>query len=679
MHHANQLVITDGYEDRDGITRICEGYTAALELHAELGIPAALHLSGTLVEAVAWHHPEFLAKVRELVAAGVLTLLGGTYSEPIMPLGSAAINRRQVRTMAELLERHLDVPGGALPTAWLPERVWHPDLHEVLTDPTLPGGGFKRVLVDDRLLSPAVPQDGYPADCRGGVDLRGPYTWDPQRPPAFTPGLADPRLFVPRTVEQPRPLSFVPISAHLRYLMPPPTSAHLHLLDALLDDLATRSDDPDSMIAVYADDLERTVGVAGWQPALDRYAELLRWVAGNGGVRPVSLDAWLDEHTPQPGPVVEAGAYYELEVQWRAGTDYRGWSDQPSWRPYAELLAAVEDEVDAARAPEVAEQYDQRLVDLADRLLMVGNHETAWHDREHGNPTGVLAPWVRAVASHTKLARPLLAAARWSAGPAYSPAAGLWDIDGDGAEELMLVSNDIWAVVSPQHGARVSMLVHRRPGDVVTQRSSTPAGSALIVGNPLDHWNFQEELHRFMDTPPGHPGAITDSQRPHLPWVPSVAVHRPDAVAVDLYPRDTDPSAEVRRYSLIDGVPGLVVCVQLPAYGDSTIENALIPDYLGSLVSGRDGITEIGGDAWRGWNWQGHQCWLGFDPSQASITTPRWQAAGHCLSLAVKPHDRHVDFIIGAGPVHDSFVHRWLAVARDVLHLTPEFAHAGHR
>jgi hypothetical protein len=319
VHHANQLVIGNGYADRDGITRICHGYTAVLELHRGYRVPAALHLSGTLIEALAWHHPEFLATVRAALTEGWLTLVGGTYAEPIMPLASPEANRRQVATMASLLQRHLGVPGGALPTAWLPERVWDPDLLAVLTDPDLPGGGFRRVLVDERVLaSPTTAGDG--AGDRASVDRRGPYAWANGIPPGQrVTGLADPALAQPRRVGGPSPLVLVPISAHLRYLVPPPPGIPVQLLEQFVADLRARAAAPAAVLLCYGDDLERAAGVAGWRPAQDRYAAVLRWVADSPLVRAVCLDQWLDEHPASLGPTPAAGTYYELAVTWAAG------------------------------------------------------------------------------------------------------------------------------------------------------------------------------------------------------------------------------------------------------------------------------------------------------------------------------------------------------------------------
>src|SRR3712207_8721122 len=70
VHHANQYLIANGYDNREGIAEIVEGYAAALRLHEKYGIPANLHLSGTLIETLAWHYPWFLELVRDLREKG---------------------------------------------------------------------------------------------------------------------------------------------------------------------------------------------------------------------------------------------------------------------------------------------------------------------------------------------------------------------------------------------------------------------------------------------------------------------------------------------------------------------------------------------------------------------------------------------------------------------------------
>jgi hypothetical protein len=660
VHHANQLIITNGYDNRDGISEICAGYNGVLELHEKYGIPTSLHLSGTLVEAARWHEPEFLDRVRKLLTSGICGLIGGTYAEPIMPMLSTAMNRRQLELMGELIAEHFPKAVDTVRTAWLPERVWSPELHRVLTDQSLPSGPFARVLVDDRLLARPASRHTHGRDSRAAADLRGPFGWTLGSPPRYRAGMVDPGLLRPQTVADPAPLTMVPISAHLRYLCPPHSAADFEFLHAFLSDLAERYDPANPMLLVYADDLEKTAGVGGWEPAIERYERLLTWLGDCDLVEAVELDDWLDRHPAPRRDVVHAGAYYELEIDWLAHVDYRGWHGDPQWQPYRELLADVERELAEARTRVPAP--DENLVTLAERLLLLGQHETAWRDPADGTAVRALAPWVRATASHARLARPLLAAAHWAAGPRQHPSAGLLDVDGDGVQELILAGDEFWCLVSPQHGARVVMLVHRAQGE-------RDADSALIVGNPADHWNFQEELHRFMDVPAGHPGALADRHAPHQPWVPHTVVDLPDGVAVELRPAHGDHSGPRRRYALVRGIPGLVACLHTAEPGHR-IDSLLVPDYLDALRRGQEGVTDFAGERHTGWRTEDRGCWLGFDPEQVALVHAGPDVAGHGYTARLSLVGAHADVIIGTGPADDTAVAAWLAAAGVALHET---------
>src|SRR5262245_18064958 len=83
-HHANQYVITDGYADREGIGAIlglaCEGYRRGLlpllQMHLDYQVPLNLHLSGTLIETLAWHSPDSFSVIKWLRRAGLLEMVG---------------------------------------------------------------------------------------------------------------------------------------------------------------------------------------------------------------------------------------------------------------------------------------------------------------------------------------------------------------------------------------------------------------------------------------------------------------------------------------------------------------------------------------------------------------------------------------------------------------------------
>lgn len=641
VHHANQLVITDGYANRDGISRVCAGYVHVLELHRKYGIPASLHLSGTLLEAMLWHAPEQFAEIRRLVGSTGIRLVGGTYSEPIMPTLSPEMNRLQIATMTELIAEHFPQDRTRIRTAWLPERVWSPELHSIFTDPSPVQGPFDRVLVDDRLLTTR------------SATQSGPFHWEDRRqPPDYRPDMVDPDSLRPRTVmADGRPLTMVPICSYLRYLFPPRSARQWDFLHRMLADLAERSSDGEPVLLVYADDMERAAGVGGWEPAIEDYEHLLAWLATGELVHPVDMDTWLDSHHfPETAPV-RAGSYHELEVDWGAGADFTGWSGDPQWAPYAELLTSVETMIRTAERRVSCRDAAAEPLSLAYRLLMLGQHETAWRDPVSGCVDGMrrhLAPWVRATAAHAALARPLVTAAYWSADGGCIPHAEQIDIDGDGESELVLADAHTWCVISPRRGARVTLMCR-----------SDSSGCPVIVGNPADHWNFQEELHRFMDEPAAHPGALTEHDCPHDEWFARPS-RCSEGVIVHLYRRgDAEWS---RRYALLAGIPGLVARIHLTAPG-GVIDNFLTPDYLRALTRGERGIP-LQGTCFTGREYRDRSSWIGFDPAQAIAGVEDNAAAGHGHLVRLSPIGTTVDCIIGSGPVTDHEVRTWLELAR---------------
>jgi hypothetical protein len=660
------------------MSRVCAGYLDVLELHRRYGVPLSLHLSGTLLEGMLWHQADRFDRIRRLVRGAGFGLVGGTYSEPIMPTLSPAMNRLQLATMAELLTEHFRVDAARVRTAWLPERVWAPELHDAFTDPTLRGGPYDRVLVDDRLLAAER------------TTLTGPFQWkDRQRPPEYHPGMIELDSLRPRTVlAGGRRLTMVPICSYLRYLFPPRSRRQWDFLRRMLADLAERSDAGEPALLVFADDMERAAGVGGWEPAIAEYERLLDWLAGNEFVELVDLDDWLDRHDfAERGPV-PAGSYHELEVDWGAHADFTGWSADPQWLPYAELLTSVETSIATAERRLAWQHGGDDLLVLARRLLMLGQHETAWRDPvDHGpvdaadesggvdaadesggadaadesggaEPQRHLAPWVRATAAHAALARPLVAAAYWAADGGCAPYAELIDIDGDGETELVLADDRTWCVVSPRRGARLTLMCHR-----------DRAGCPVVVGNPADHWNFQEELHRFMDEPAAHPGALTIRDDPHQEWIARPTVYRPEGVVVDLYRPGAGEWS--RRYALLFGIPGLVVCLRDMEPG-SVVDNLLTPDYLRALTRGERGVP-FGGRCYVGRRHENRSSWVGFDPRQAAVTGGARTPAGHGHLVGLSPIGTDAELIIGAGPVSDQQIGTWLARVRTILGIGPRW------
>jgi hypothetical protein len=624
VHHANQFLVTDGYDNREGLTEAVERYAAALELHSRYGVPASIHLAGTLVEAVAWHHPWFLALVRDLAGEGLLAPIGGAYGENVMPLFDPDLNRRQLVELLGLYEGLLGWTPARVRTAWIPERVWDTDaLAPVLADRSLPNGGYGAVLVDDRLAVPVRD--------RASFDAAGPYP--------STGGASNLRAAVlhcrPWRISGGGGLVAVPISAELRYRIPPRTDEDLSRIEAIAERVAG----DDAALVVYADDLEKTAGVGGyWDPAgLERFERVLAWIRDRPElVSPVLLDDRLRERPAAAERRVDRGTFYELAVGWGAGEDYAGWAGANEWAPYrAHIDASLAQVRTLGRA-------EPHLSDLAWKHLLASCYETAWRDPvAYPSPDRAPAPWVRAIASHARACLPIADAARWLAAPGQ-PAADVVDVDADGDDEVVLRAGGLYAVVSPAHGGRLVLLFHRGAAE-----------ARLVVGNPTDHWNWQEELNRYMDVPPNHPGGLADLGFVHDPWRANAVEASPDGAFVELVNAGDGPLCGARK-TVLAGRHDVVVCYRLPeAVPALVVQTCLSPDYLGLLRNGRRHVERLEHPCRRGVRNGDEAVWIEVQADERTAFETASEV-GHGVNVHVRARQRHFHLAIGCGSPTDA-------------------------
>jgi 4-alpha-glucanotransferase len=105
------------------------------------GVRLGLHYSGSLLEWIAEHHPEYIKQVGALAANGQVEVVGGGFYEPILITIPLEDQIEQIRRLANFIEEHFGKkPGGA----WLAERVWEPQLPAALAE-----AGVEYTLVDD--------------------------------------------------------------------------------------------------------------------------------------------------------------------------------------------------------------------------------------------------------------------------------------------------------------------------------------------------------------------------------------------------------------------------------------------------------------------------------------------------------------------------------------------------
>jgi 4-alpha-glucanotransferase len=106
----------------------------------------SLHTSGCLLEWLERHQKGYFDLVGKLVARKQVELLGGAFYEPILPILPREDALEQIERMRNYLQRRFGVkPRGA----WLAERVWEPQLAQLLAE----AGVEYLPLDDDHFLS----------------------------------------------------------------------------------------------------------------------------------------------------------------------------------------------------------------------------------------------------------------------------------------------------------------------------------------------------------------------------------------------------------------------------------------------------------------------------------------------------------------------------------------------
>jgi alpha-amylase len=247
------------------------------------------HYSGPLLEWLDKHRPRFLDRLRALVEAGRLELLGGGFYEPIFTMLPDEDAAGQVAMMSDFLSRRF---GRRPQGAWLPERVWEQSLV-----PTLAKAGVRYTILDDFHFRAAGVS---PADLAG----------------AFV------------TEDRGSLLRVFPLQEELRYSIPYKEPQHT------IDFLRRFADDSGLRTIVYADDGEkfglwpntkRHVYDEGW---LDRFLDALD---GASDVQTKTFSEVL-EKSPRPGRVFLPSTSYREMGEWSlppvAAAEYEGLADE---------------------------------------------------------------------------------------------------------------------------------------------------------------------------------------------------------------------------------------------------------------------------------------------------------------------------------------------------------------
>ncbi|MCA9083863.1 MAG: DUF1926 domain-containing protein [Planctomycetaceae bacterium] len=252
-----------------------ESYLPFLDVMQEFpDIPFALHTSGSLLEWLEKAHPEYIDRVRSLVAHHQVEIIGGAYYEPIL----ANIPRRDRIGQISLYTDHLEsLFQTQIRGMWMPERVWEQSFAGDVT-----AAGIRYTILDDHHFR------------AGGLTQEQLYGY-----------------YV--TEDEGRLLSILPGSEKLRYLIP---FRDPHETIEYLRGVAERYDNP---VVVFGDDGEK----------FGTWPETHRHVYQDGWLRRFLFalrenESWLKVTTPAEtiDHVKPLGTYYIPDASYREMTEW---------------------------------------------------------------------------------------------------------------------------------------------------------------------------------------------------------------------------------------------------------------------------------------------------------------------------------------------------------------------
>ncbi|MBS1902773.1 MAG: DUF1926 domain-containing protein [Bacteroidetes bacterium] len=412
-------------------------YRPFVELAAKFNIRFSTHFSGILLEWLATAHPEHIARMRAMHAAGTLELIGGGFYEPILSVISDRDKHAQLTKLTEYIRSEI---GANVDGLWLAERVWE----QQLCGP-IKRAGMNYVILDDSHFRAA----GLPDD-----ELNGYYL----------------------TEDQGYMIAAFPISKALRYTIP------FRPVDETIAVLREQASETGGTIVTFADDGEKFgvwpktydhVYTDGWlEEFFAKLHENRSWIVMQ------HFSEALKHHRPK-GRIYLPNVSYAEMMQWalpsaEANRDYESFvhdleQDPDEWKRYGHFVRGGFWRNFFVKYPE-SNHLHKRAALLSERfavldlsrsdvraaysdLLAAQCNDPYWH----GVFGGIYLPNLR-----HEVYRHLLAAERYlDAREASKIRATVVDLDRDGVEDVVLSNTVFTVVVDPSRGGCIGELAFK--------------------------------------------------------------------------------------------------------------------------------------------------------------------------------------------------------------------------
>jgi hypothetical protein len=408
-------------------------FVELLEKHP--GVHMGLHYSGPLLTWIEEHRPDYFARLKALVSAGQVELIGGGFYEPILVSIPPEDQREQISRLASYLDQHF----GHRPTgAWIAERVWEPQLPSALA-----AAGVRYTLVDDIHFLSA----GFETE-----ELFGAYIAEDRAQSVWLfPGQKALRYFIP----------FGKVEDVVKYLR---DAAALY---------------PGGM-ASMGDDMEKF----GVWPGTNAHCYKAGWLEdfftalekNSAWLRVSTPGEYLADHSPLGRADLPTASYTEM-MEWVLPTRVRQryhavqkeFSARPeilsflrggSWRgffrKYSESnllhkkMLRVSARIAAVPTRHTPSKASDELAQARDLLLRAQCNDAYWH----GIFGGLYAPHLR-TELWRNLVRAETVADRHTAGTLV-PRVELLDYDADGAHEHLFTASEYQALLKPTDGGTLA-------------------------------------------------------------------------------------------------------------------------------------------------------------------------------------------------------------------------------
>lgn len=400
----------------------------------------AIHTSGSLMEWLDRHHPEYVDRLARLVSMGRLEIVGGAYFEPILAMIPSRDRIGQIQTYTQWLEARL---GAQVRGMWVPERVWEQSMASDLAK-----AGINFTILDDfHFKNAGLTQE----------ELHGYYV----------------------TEDDSNILNVLPGSEPLRYLLP------FQQPDQTINYLRGIAENHPGAVVVFGDDGEKF----GTWPGTKEHVYDHGWLANFFEALIANRD-WLKVTTPSEAieSIPPLGKLYIPEGSYREMTEWalpaarinafedaqHALQDQGQWDQIAPFVRGGYWRNFKVKYPETNVMYSRmqlisqrlqaaveagvqgELIDQARMELYRGQCNCSYW---HGAFGGIYLPHLRnAVFTHLIAADNLLDQIEnrsWQTGQQSWVELDAQDFNLDGRKEIRLANNRLTTFVSPVEGGQI--------------------------------------------------------------------------------------------------------------------------------------------------------------------------------------------------------------------------------